>query len=217
MIQKNFLQQVRKIADKKNILLIFDECTSGFRKTFGGLHKHYKVKPDMAMFGKALGNGYAITAVIGKRSIMENANSNFISSTMWTERTETAAAIASLDVMQSKSWEKISLTGAWLKKQWKKLAKLHRLKIEVKGLDAIPNFIFKSKNHNLYKTLITQELLSKRILATNKIFISILHNKTNLQKYLNELDKVFNMISKIENGENIKNYLKFPNSHNPYL
>ena len=91
------------------------------------------------------------------------------------------------------------------------------MKIEVKGLDAIPNFIFKSKNHNLYKTLITQELLSKRILATNKIFISILHNKTNLQKYLNELDKVFNMISKIENGENIKNYLKFPNSHNPYL
>ena len=48
--KKNFLQQVRKIADKKNILLIFDECTSGFRKTFGGLHKHYKVKPDMAMF-----------------------------------------------------------------------------------------------------------------------------------------------------------------------
>ena len=98
---------MRKIADKKNILLIFDECTSGFRKTFGGLHKHYKVKPDMAMFGKALENGYAITAVIGKRSIMENANSNFISSTMWTERTGTAAAIASLDVMQSvKSWEK---------------------------------------------------------------------------------------------------------------
>ena len=216
--KNNFLQEVRKIANKKKIILIFDECTSGFRKTFGGLHKYYKVKPDMAMFGKALGNGYAITAVIGKRSIMENASTNFISSTMWTERIGTAAAIETLNVMEKmKSWEKISLTGIWLKKQWKKLAKFHKLKIEVKGLDAIPNFMFQSQNHNSYKTLITQELLKKNLLATNKIFISVLHNKKNLQTYLNELDKVFSIISKIENGDHIKNYLKYPKSFNPYL
>ena len=216
--KNNFLQEVRKIADKKNIILIFDECTSGFRKTFGGLHKHYKVKPDMAMFGKALGNGYAITAVIGKRSIMENANTNFISSTMWTERIGTAAAIECLNVMENmKSWEKISQTGIWLKDQWKKLAKIHKLKIEVQGLDAIPNFIFKSKNHNSYKTLITQELLKKKLLATNKIFISVLHNKKNLQIYLNEIDKVFSLINKIENGDKIENYLKYPESFNPYI
>ena len=58
---------------KNNIVLIFDECTSGFRETFGGVHKKYKVYPDLCMFGKALGNGYAITAVIGKREIMESA------------------------------------------------------------------------------------------------------------------------------------------------
>ena len=50
---------------------IFDECTSGFRETFGGLHPKYGVEPDMAMFGKALGNGYAITAIIGRRAAME--------------------------------------------------------------------------------------------------------------------------------------------------
>ena len=216
--KNNFLQEVRKIADKKNIILIFDECTSGFRKTFGGLHKHYKVKPDMAMFGKALGNGYAITAVIGKRSIMESASTNFISSTMWTERIGTSAAIECLNVMENmKSWQKISQTGIWLKEQWKKLAKLHKLKIEIQGLDAIPNFIFKSQNHNSYKTLITQELLKKNLLATNKIFISVLHNKKNLQNYLNEMDKVFSLISRIENGEKIENYLKYPESFNPYI
>ena len=129
--ENNFLQEVRKIANKK-IILIFDECTSGFRKTFGGLHKFYKVKPDMAMFGKALGNGYAITAVIGKRAIMENAKTNFISSTMWTERIGIAAAIECLSVMEKmKSWEKISKTGAWLKSQWKKLARLHKLNIKI--------------------------------------------------------------------------------------
>ena len=216
--KNNFLQEVRKIANKKNIILIFDECTSGFRKTFGGLHKYYKVKPDMAMFGKALGNGYAITSVIGKRSIMENASTNFISSTMWTERIGTSAAIESLKVMEKmKSWEMISETGSWLKKQWKKLAKLHDLKIDVKGLDAIPNFIFRSQNHTAYKTLITQELLKKNLLATNKIFISILHNKKNLQDYLNELDGVFSLIKKIENGDKVENYLKHPKSYNPYI
>ena len=54
---------------------------SGFRETFGGLHLKYDVEPDMAMFGKALGNGYAITATIGRRSVMEAAQCTFISST----------------------------------------------------------------------------------------------------------------------------------------
>ena len=51
----DFLQKVRELANENNIILIFDECTSGFRKTFGGLHKFYSVEPDIAIFGKALG------------------------------------------------------------------------------------------------------------------------------------------------------------------
>ena len=55
----------------RGIVLIFDECTSGFRQSLGGLHKLYGIEPDMAIFGKTLGNGYAITAMIGRREIME--------------------------------------------------------------------------------------------------------------------------------------------------
>ena len=78
----NNFTKVRKLCNKNNIILIFDECTSGFRQTYGGLHKFYKVEPDMAMvYGKALGNGYAITAVIGKDEIMSEAQESFISST----------------------------------------------------------------------------------------------------------------------------------------
>ena len=216
--KNSFLQKVRKIADKNKIILIFDECTSGFRACFGGLHKHYKVTPDMAMYGKALGNGYAITAVVGKRSIMENANTNFISSTMWTERIGTSAGIECLNVMEkTKSWLKISKTGKWLKNQWKNLAKSHKIKINVQGIDAIPNFVFQSRNHMAYKTLITQELLKKNILATNKMFISVLHNKKNLQNYLEQLNKVFSLIKRIENGENINKFLSYPISYNPYI
>ena len=81
---KKFLEKVRKLATK-NIVLIFDECTSGFRETFGGLHLKYNVKPDMCILGKALGNGFPITVVIGKKEIMSHAQNTFISSTFWTE------------------------------------------------------------------------------------------------------------------------------------
>ena len=52
--QKTIFEKVRKLADDKNIVLIFDECTSGFRETNGGIHKKYNIEPDMCMFGKAL-------------------------------------------------------------------------------------------------------------------------------------------------------------------
>ena len=137
---------------------------------------------------------------------------------MWTERIGTSAAIECLNVMEkTKSWLKITETGKWLKNQWRALAKLHNLKIDVMGLDAIPNFIFNSHNHNAYKTLITQEFLKNNMLATNKIFISVLHNKKNLQKYLDQLDKVFSIIKRVENGENINNFLFHPVSYNPYI
>ena len=83
-----FLKTVRSLANKKKIILIFDECTSGFRENFGGLHMKYGIFPDMAIFGKALGNGYAITAVIGKKKIMKNTKDTFLSSTFWTERVD---------------------------------------------------------------------------------------------------------------------------------
>ena len=75
--KKIFRKEIRKLCNKHKITLIFDECTTGFRETYGGLHKKYKVYPDMAMFGKAMGNGYAINAIIGKK-IMKGAEKSFI-------------------------------------------------------------------------------------------------------------------------------------------
>ena len=96
--ENNFLKIVRDLATKNNIVLIFDECSSGFRETYGGLHLKYNVIPDLAWFGKALGNGYAITAVIGKRD--HEAQSSFISSTFWTERIGPTAGLATLKSMK---------------------------------------------------------------------------------------------------------------------
>lgn len=208
--KNNFLQKVRQIANKKNIVLVFDECTSGFRKNFGGLHLKFKVNPDIAIFGKALGNGYAITSIIGKRNIMETAQKSFISSTFWTERIGPAAAIETLNQMKKlKSWKIIDSNGKYIIKNWQKLAKNYGFQIEVKGLPAICSFIFKSNNNDKYKALITQELLKKGFLASNSVYSSISHKRSIVDNYFEELDKVFQKIQYCENGYNINKYLKF--------
>ena len=214
----DYLQKVRDLATENNIILIFDECTSGFRQCFGGLHKHYKIKPDMAMFGKALGNGHAITAVVGKKEIMSCAQSTFISSTFWTERVGNVAALATMDEMERiKSWEVISQTGKKIKSGWNKLAKSHGIKIDIGGLDALCSFNIKSKNSNKYKTLITQEMLKKKFLASNIVYVSIAHDQKSLNGYFERLDDIFKIIKKCEN-ENllVDNLLESEEAHTTF-
>ena len=161
--KNNFLKKIREITSKKNIVLIFDECTSGFREVYGGLHKKYNVNPDIAVFGKSLGNGIPLTAVIGKKNIMESATNSFISSTFWTDATGPAAGISTLKEMKSlQSWKKISSTGKKIKKFWKYLSKKYKIKISIYGIDAMPSFRFNHKLHLYLRTYLTQEFLKKR-------------------------------------------------------
>jgi len=194
-INVKFLREIRNLCNKNNIILIFDECTSGFREYFGGLHLKYNIIPDLAMFGKALGNGYAINTIVGKKNIMIKSEQSFISSTFWTERVGYTAALETLKEMKkNKSWEKISKMGRFIKKKWAEIAKKNSIKIKIQGLDAIPSFIF-LENHLIYKTFLTQEMLKKKYLATNFIFISTEHKKEFVLKYLKNIDYIFKKIS----------------------
>jgi glutamate-1-semialdehyde 2,1-aminomutase len=207
--KNNFLKKVRKLSTEKNIILIFDECTTGFRQNFGGIHKLFNVEPDMMMLGKALGNGYAITAVLGKKNIMESIKDTFISSTFWTERIGPTAALKTLEVMEKyKTWNYISSLGKYVKDNWKKLAKKHKIDIKINGIDALCSFIFLSSNHQAYKTFITQEMLKHKILATTTIYISISHSKQKLKTYFLILDRLFKIIYKCERGDDIFRYLE---------
>lgn len=210
----NFLHKVREITKQKNIVLVFDECTSGFRQTFGGLHKQYDVEPDIAIFGKALGNGYGITAIIGKREIMEAAQTTFISSTFWTERIGPTAALKTLEVMERlKSWEQITTTGLSIMDKWQVLAKKYELKINISGLPALACFSFDSPNALAYKTLITQEMLLKGYLAGTSVYACIEHTPEIVNKFFDELDPVFALIKECEKGRDIMSLLKGPVCH----
>lgn len=212
--QDNFLHKVRKLATDRGIVLIFDECTSGFRETFGGLHKKYGVEPDMAMFGKALGNGYGITATIGKREVMEAAQTTFISSTFWTERIGPTAALKTLEVMERiKSWDTITQTGLNIRKEWQKLADKYSLKIDHWGLPALTGFSFQSPKALAYKTLITQEMLAKGYLAGNSVYVCTEHTSAVVAEFFSALDPIFGLIKECEEGRDVLGLLKGPVCH----
>ena len=215
--QHNFLKWVRALASKHGIVLIFDECTSGFRQSLGGLHKFYDVEPDMAIFGKALGNGYAITAVIGRDSVMNEVQNSFISSTFWTERIGPTAALKTLEVMErTKSWEIITNIGKDIGKRWEVLGEKHSLPINVSGLPSMIDFRINSNNWLKYKTLITQEMLKSSILASNSIYVCTKHTPDDIDNYFEILDKIFQIISKCESSMSIDNLLEGPVCHSGF-
>jgi len=210
-----FLKKLRIFTKKNNIILIFDECTSGFRQTLGGIHKIFKVNPDILILGKALGNGYPINAILGTSKVMNYAQDSFISSTFWTERLGPVAALATLKEMKRiKSWKIISENGRFIKKKWQQIADKYNIKIDISGLDAIPSFTFK-KNHLKYKTFLTYSFLQHNYLAGNTIYLSTAHTKKIIVEYLNHLDTIFELIKKFENKvEDLKKYYKGKISEN---
>ena len=168
-----------------------------------------KIYPDLAMFGKALGNGYAITSVIGREKIMKRSKSSFISSTFWSERSGFIAANATLNYMsKKKTWRRLVYAGRYINKQWKKLSIKHGLPIKITGFESITQFNFKLKKNDQYITFITQELLKKNILGTNVIYTNIYHTKKVIDKYVQELDQIFGKIKNFEKDKKKHFFLK---------
>ena len=210
--ENDFLKKVRKLATELGIVLIFDECTSGFRETFGGIFKKYDVEPDIAMFGKALGNGYAITAIVGKKEIMEAAQSTFISSTFWTERIGPTAALKTIELMEKlKSWERITYLGEQLRNGWINSAKNNKIEISTFGIPALSTFVFNHTDSQKFKTFLTQEFLKKGILASTIFYASTEHNEKIIEEYLEIFDTIMMRINKcIYGNDKIDNLIDGP-------
>jgi glutamate-1-semialdehyde 2,1-aminomutase len=212
-----FLEHIRKVTAERGIVLVFDECTSGFRESYGGVHLNYGVEPDMATFGKTLGNGYAITAVIGRRPVMEAAQTTFISSSFWTERIGPAAAVKTLEVMErERSWERITETGKTIRAKWQALADEVGIAIDHWGQAALCGFTIRSDQAQAYKTLITQEMLAKGYLAGNSVYSSIAHTPEIVDRFFEELAPVFRTIRECEDGRDVMALLKGPVAHSGF-
>ena len=188
----NFLQEVRNLASNKGIVLIFDECSSGFRETQCGLFEKYDVNPDVALYGKTLGNGYAITAIVGKESVMSTATDSFISSTFWTERIGFAAGLKTLEIFdQVKPWNYVTEIGKYLRAGWQKLAVDNGINIEITGIPAMSTLSFEPEYNLIFKTYVAQEMLKKNVLSANTVYLSTAHTVDVIDQYLECLEPIF--------------------------
>lgn len=210
-----FLQKVRALADANGIVLVFDECTSGFRETFGGLYKKYGVEPDIAVYGKTMGNGYAVTAVVGRRSVMEAAQSTFISSTFWTERIGSVAALKTLEVMErEESWARITATGNVYRARLREVASAHCLELAIGGLPSLTTWSVSGENAAGYKTLITQEMLKRGFIAPPAFYASLAHTPDILDRTFDALDDVLGLVADCHAGrQSLEKLLEGPVCH----
>lgn len=213
-----FLNKVREIAKKIGAVLIFDEITSGFRMNVGGVYKLYKVVPDIAVYAKAMGNGFPIAAIIGKREIMNVAQESFISSSFWTERIGFVAAIATIKKMLKNNVPShLIKIGNLVKKGWKNLAKKHNLTIKILGIPPLATFLFDyGKEKQALHTLFTQEMLNRGFLASKQFYVSYSHKEEHVKNYLDNVDEVFGIIKDAINKNKIHRLLKGPVAHSGF-
>jgi glutamate-1-semialdehyde 2,1-aminomutase len=207
--EKQFIEGVRGIADEIGAVLVVDEITAAFRMCSGGAHALIGLKPDMAVFAKALGNGYPIGAIIGRGAIMDAAQSSFISSTNWTERIGPVAALATIKKhRQYNVGEHLMRCGEQIQKGWAELSKKHDLPLEIGGIPPLSHFTFESPRHLSMKALFVQLMLEKGFLASNLYYAMYAHKQWHIKEYLAAVDSVFAEISTIVRHDNVERTLK---------
>ncbi len=214
MPENNFLHDVRKIATQNGAVLIFDEITSGFRMNLGGIHRTLGVDPDIAIFGKALGNGFSISLVIGRREVMQAAQNSFISSTFWTERVGFVAALATLKAMESREVQpRLVEFGKKINEGWRMLSDKHDLPIQIQGIPPLTHLAFKVKDPQAAQTLYTQEMLEKGYLVGAAVYTTAAYTDEIIHGFLEDSDKVFATIKQAVQNDDFKSHLKGEVAH----
>lgn len=209
-----FLEGVRNIATKIGAVLIFDEVTSGFRMNLGGIHLLRSVYPDIAVFGKALGNGYPISAIIGKREVMECAQSSFISSTFWTERVGFAAALATIAKMEKYDVQKQLIHyGNLINNGWIGLAKKHGVDIHISGIPPLTHIAFKADYPIAVQTLYTQEMLTQGVLLGAAVYTTYAYSDKIIDGFIEATDQSFKTIREALDSKNVRHFLKSDVAH----
>jgi glutamate-1-semialdehyde aminotransferase len=212
--KEGFLETIRETTKNSGIVLVFDEVSSGWRLNVGGAHLNLGVEPDIAVFAKAISNGYPMAAVIGRANVMNVAQDTFISSTYWTERIGPVAALATIKKLrQNDVPEHLITKGKEVQDGWKRLAQKHHLSITVSGIYPEGHFSFEYENPMVLKTLFTQLMLEKGYLATTAFYASYAHKQEHIDRYLAAVDEVFGFISEVVEEGCPEKYLKGPVCH----
>lgn len=200
-----FIEAVRSLADENGAVLIIDEISAGFRLTTGGAHLVvHDTTPDIAVFSKALGNGYPISAVIGVGKVMQAAQKTFISSTGWTERVGPSAALATIRKHKAVNVSKhLVRLGAQVQAGWQELGVKYGLSIHVGGLKPMSHFNFEHEKAQFMKAYFIQLMLEQGFLASNAFYAMYAHTDDHVQRYLQAADVAIAEVARVANQDNI--------------
>ena len=215
--EEGFLESIRSITEKAGVALVFDEISSGWRLRPGGAHLEFGIEPDIATFGKAMSNGFPMAAVIGKSDVMSVAEDSFISSTYWTDRTGTAAAIETIKkIIKLNVPEHLIETGKRVQDGWAEAARKHEVSIKISGIYPMGHFTFEYPDAQSIKTLFVQLMLEKGFLATNAFYASYGHKKNDVDDYLVTVDEAFGYIAEAIKEKSVEKRLKGPPAHSGF-
>ena len=209
-----FLEQVRRICDEVGAVLVVDEVSVGFRLNTGGAHLVYGIEPDVAVFAKAISNGYPMAAILGKGDVMQAAQSTFISSTYWTERVGPAAALATIRKhRRCQVPQHLRRIGQLARDGWKAAAERAGLSIEIGGLVPLSHFAILGDQSQAAHTLFTQLMLEKGFLATKAFYTTFAHDDQMVEAYLAATQDAFSEIAQALERGTLGELLKGPVAH----
>ena len=212
-----FLEEVRRLADETGAVLVFDEVTSGFRLNCGGIHMTYGVAPDLAAFAKAMSNGYAMAALIGRREVMEAAQSTFISSTYWTEKIGPTAALAAMRKYRREAVHTHQIAvGTAVHEGWTRAAERAGLPIKINGILPLLNFSADHPDATALATLFSQEMLDRGYLAAPKFNATFAHTPAIVERYLGDVGEVMSILAEAVRHDDIRQRLRGPLKHSEF-
>lgn len=205
---KEFVEIINKTCKDEGIVFVIDEVTAGFRINNGGAHLVFGFEPDIAVFAKGISNGFPMGVVLGKKEIMQAAQTTFISSTYWTDRIGPTAAIASIKKFINEDVSKHLIeVGKTVRKIWTNASEKYNVPITgIGGIYPLSHFAFDNNEPLAIKTLFTQLMLEEGVLATTALYSSFAHKKEHLEIYKQAVNNVFQKLTNMQ--ENPEKFLK---------
>lgn len=209
-----FLQKVKEITHENGAILIFDEIVTGFRLALGGAQEYFNIIPDLACFGKAMANGMPISAVVGKKEMMEVFDEIFFSFTFGGEVLSLAASITTIkEFKKRKVIEHLWTQGGKLKKGYNALTKVNKLQAYTECIGLPPRTVIAFKYaHGIdtmeLKTLFQQEAIKRGILCSGSHNICYAHSGEDIERTLQVYDEVLRIMAKAIAEGDIKKFIQ---------
>ena len=192
--REGFLQNVLAACHAAGAVFVLDEVTSGWRFGFPGAAPVLGIEPDIAVYAKAMSNGYPAGAIVGKNAVMDAANHSFISSSYWTDGVGTAAALACIQKMQREDVQNdVWSLGQQLHLGLRELASRYpALGLKIGGMPCSPALAFGNPSA---KPLMIRHMLQRGFLMSSQLYVTWSHTQANLSSMLSAFDETLAILA----------------------